>query len=93
MQTIEVRQGQSFFDVALVATGDVTNVFQMAVENNISVTDLLQPGNNLIVSGALRTPITKLFSTRNYPATAIQLETQTNNDGIDYVFPYILPMT
>lgn len=92
MQTIDVKQGQSFFDAVIVSTGDITNAFEIALKNGVSITDTLETGDALRVVGNSRTSITSLFNKKHYPATAIELEQDQQQDQLLYVFPYILPM-
>lgn len=92
MQTIDVKQGQSFFDVVITGTGDITNAFAMAVENNCSITDLIESGEVLRTAGNQKKTITALFGKKHYPATAIAIEQDQQQDQLLYVFPYILPM-
>lgn len=91
MQNTEIRQGQSFFDVVIVRTGDITNAFEMALKNNISITEKRQTGDVLVNAGKERKAITKLFGKVHYPATAPKQETTTT--GLDYLLPNILPMS
>lgn len=93
MQNIEVKQGQSFFDVVIVATGNITNVFSMALANNISVTDSLEVGEEFSVIGNQRKPITGLFGKTHYPATATTIIKKTTTTELDYLLPAILPMS
>ncbi|MGE4345946.1 MAG: hypothetical protein AB7D46_00885 [Flavobacteriaceae bacterium] len=92
MQNIEVKQGQSFFDVVVVGTGSITNALAMALKNNVSVTEKRQTGDVIIMAGTERKAITKLFGKTHYPATAATTKEQTTT-GLDYLLPNILPMS
>ena len=43
-----VIPNQSFFDVAVQEDGSVLNAFEWAIKNGFSITDDLDPGQNLI---------------------------------------------
>lgn len=47
MRTIEVKYGQSLFDIALRELGSVKSVFELAFANNMSPTDSPQAGQVL----------------------------------------------
>ncbi len=90
MQNIEVKQGQSFFDVVVVGTGSITNALTMALKNNVSVTEKRETGDVLALAGTERKAITQLFGKTHYPATGTTTTTTTDSD---YILPGILPMS
>lgn len=92
MQTIDVEQGQSLFDVIVVGRGDITSALKFALANNRSLTGAVQTGDVLELSGKRRKAIIKLFEGENKPATAITQEAGAGS-MLDYVFPYILPIS
>lgn len=47
MKTIHVMHNQNLFDLAVQLQGNVCSVFEIAIENNISISDALQPGVQL----------------------------------------------
>lgn len=49
MNKIDVLQGQSLYDLAIQETGTIENVFDLAVKNNIAVTDMLPLDTPFIV--------------------------------------------
>lgn len=75
----KVYQGQSFLDKVIEMTGSVDNVFAMAVENNVSITDTLAIGTVLTYTGVVTPTIVSLFSDSNRCATAL---TQQNYELI-----------
>lgn len=86
MQTTKVKQGQTFFDSVIESTGNITNAFEMALVNNISVTDMLFNQMDLVVAGTERKVITQLFQF-NKPAS-----TDKESYAIyDYIFSQTLP--
>jgi hypothetical protein len=78
-------QGQSFIDKVLENTGSIENVFQMALLNDISITDDLSIGMELKISEATNKRIVELFGEFNRPATALtnqNYELIVPDDGI-----------
>lgn len=49
MQHIKVASGQSMIDIALQYYGSADLVFELALENGLSMTELLSPGQELII--------------------------------------------
>lgn len=92
MQHIEAKQGQSFFDVVLVGSGNILNAVEMALKNNMSITSDVETGSFLSVSGVERKAVTRVF-THRYPATALTKESSSELTGLDYVLPGILPLS
>ncbi|MDM1045865.1 hypothetical protein HX004_13990 [Myroides sp. 1354] len=87
MQTTKVKQGQTFFDTVIETTGDITNAFDMAMANNISITDTLINQMDLVVSGVEKTTITQLFKVAK-PASM----DKESYSIYDYIFPQVLPI-
>lgn len=86
MRTTKVQQGQTFFDSVIENTGDITNAFDMALVNYISVTDVLFNQMDLVVAGTEKKVITQLFQI-NKPAS-----TDKESYAIyDYIFSQTLP--
>lgn len=48
---INVLEKQSFLDIVLQETGNITDMFSLAKENNLSITDSLRAGQILKFSG------------------------------------------
>lgn len=67
----KVYQGQSLCDKVIEITGSIENVFTMALENNVSITDSLAIGTKLNYSGLVTKSIASLFNDENRCATAI----------------------
>jgi len=85
MQTIKVKQGQTLFDSVIESTGDITNAFDIALKNQISVTDSLFNQLDLEVTGNENKAITKLF-VNNKPASSDKESYLIN----DYLFTQTL---
>lgn len=67
----KVYQGQSFIDKVIESTGSIENVFAMALENNVSITDSFEIGTKLIYTGPTIKSIAMLFTDNYRCATAI----------------------
>lgn len=85
MQNIKVKQGQTLFDSVIEATGDITNAFDIALKNEISLTDNLFNQMELQVVGTEKKSITKLF-TQNKAASSDKESYLIN----DYLFTQTL---
>lgn len=88
MRTIEVKQGQTFFDVVIEATESLIYVFDVAKLNNIRITENLVIGQKILIPDEI---ITKksIFHKGHYPASK-EYET-TNETDVDYLLPQTLP--
>jgi hypothetical protein len=71
MQSIQVKQGQSFFDIVLEGTGDMANILSMAIENGVSLTESLNIGHEIKPIGEIKKEFTILLTGRFAPATMI----------------------
>lgn len=70
METI-VLEGQSLLDIAIQTGGSVECIFDLAVRNNISITDSLQAGQVLDSPTIVNKQIADYYRQRNiHPATA-----------------------
>lgn len=49
-RTITTRANQSVLDIALQAAGTIEAAFDIAEQNNLSITDLLQPRTEIVVT-------------------------------------------
>lgn len=82
------KQGQSFFDKVIEQTGNIENVFEMALINGKSITADLIIGESLKTSGKINNSIVELFGENNKPATALNndlLESIVNPGGIGFM--------
>ena len=92
---MKVEQGQSFLDKVIEQTGSLDNAFEMALLNNLSLTDGLQIGSELSTAGTVKRGIVSLFGKNNKPATALaisrrsvfidDLEEQELSSGIGFM--------
>lgn len=85
----KVASGQSLFDVAIERLGSAEAAFSLAVENGLSVTDELQPGQELIIPKAFNKKVASLFQNRNIvPVTGVDESDDESNEltkeGIGY---------
>lgn len=81
-----VHNGQSFLDKVIEITGDVENVFAMALLNGINVSDYLLVGTELIPSDVTKRVVADFFTIENKPATALSLIDE-QNEFDNYEFP------
>mgnify|MGYP001264975549 FL=1 len=70
MATIKVQNGQSIFDIALQHCGDVAAAFDIAVLNDILLTDALAAGQSLAIPAVVNTDVVNYYKSRGIvPAT------------------------
>ncbi len=82
MQLIsEVQQGQSFLDKVIQLTGSVESAFDVAIFNNMSITDKRQIGDVVKAEKVTNKRVANFFKNIQ-PATASNIE--LNNKGIGY---------
>jgi hypothetical protein len=79
-----VKQGQNFLDKVLEQTGSLENAFEMALINDLSITDVLVIGDVLKPAGKIKNTIVSLFSENNEPATGLTVSflAENGNFGI-----------
>ena len=63
--------GQSILDKAIENTGDVENAFDLALLNQISLTDTLKTGTSIKLSPITNSKVVDFFNDYNKPATAL----------------------
>lgn len=61
MQTINVMQGQTLADIAIRYCGSIEALFQLAVLNDISITDALEAGTVLLLPPPLDKGVINYF--------------------------------
>jgi hypothetical protein len=74
MRTINAKQGQNLFNIALQELGSVLGVITIALMNGMSITDPLTPGQELLVPETpLNASVVDYYRTNNIsPATALE---------------------
>ncbi len=82
-----VYNGQSLLDKAIESTGDVENAFDLALLNNLSLTDELVVGSDLKISTITNASVASFFDAIDHPATGISSieQQQIESLGIDYM--------
>lgn len=83
---IKILKGQSLFDIAIQSAGSIEHIFELAIENNISITESLDAGTQIIVPDNIELNSNVVsYYTRNSlkPATAIAKPMQLG--GIGYM--------
>ncbi len=76
-----IKQGQSFLDKVLEQTGSIENAFEMALANDLSITDVLIIGDVLKPAGKIKNVIVSLFGENNEPATALTASYIAENEN------------
>lgn len=91
---IYVAENQSVFDLAIQYLGSALAAIDIALANNISITDNLLPGQQLIIpeSEYKNAEVASYFSGRNQgiATSFIDVEVNENDYLIPGVFPYSL---
>jgi len=87
MTTITVDQGQSLIDIAIQHAGDISAMFDIALVNDLSPTDDIVPGTQLIIPYVVDANLVQYLADKNYvPATGLSLEDQqAEKGGISYM--------
>lgn len=73
-QPINIQQNQNLLDICLQTTGSLDGLFDLAMANNLSITDELQAGQTIVISGGIATnqDILNYYKQNSVqPATAI----------------------
>ena len=86
MNNTKTYEGQSFLDKVIETTGSIENAFEMALLNEISISDDLIVGSELKASKVTNKIVAAYFSYNKRPATAIAT-VFTETKKINYAFP------
>jgi len=87
MKTTVLSQ-QSLFDIAIQTSGDASAAFELALKNDISLTDDLTMGQELIFAAVFEKPIYNYYKNRELkPATGLTEEVWNDFDS-DRIFDY-----
>jgi hypothetical protein len=87
MKSVKILAGQTMLDIALQELGDLERVFEMAVDNNISISDNLQAGSVLQVGDYERDKryLIKIFEKPTKIASDdFAGEVNSRLEGVDY---------
>ncbi|GEM_PF-3046670 len=63
--TSKVQQGQSFIDKTLELTGSVENLLEMAILNNVSITDNISIGTEILGSSIIKHSVVNQMINQN----------------------------
>ena len=81
-----VDEGQNMMDIALQYLGDWTGVVDLANANGISTTELLVPGQELIIPAVINAGAVKYFADKGIViATQEELQVARRRTGINYM--------
>lgn len=86
---IVVIENQTLFDIAIQEDGSALSAFDWAVSNNLSITDILKPGQKLThpVSKYRNVEVVNYFKDKNqFIATA----PQPTDDEIEFLYEFAL---
>ena len=73
-------------DIAVREAGVFESTLEMALANNIGITDVLTPGARLIAPALVDKRVNNYYKMDNiYPATATTLEEKQQGGGINYM--------
>ncbi|MEI8087096.1 MAG: hypothetical protein WCG93_12880 [Paludibacter sp.] len=85
--TLKVLSGQTFFDLALQSSGNVEAAFELALLNELIVSDDLNAGHELTMTAIVNKQIANYYTNKNIkPATYITATTvlPENEGGIEF---------
>lgn len=83
MGKIVVLEGQTLIDLAIQQCGSVEAAFQLAVENDLSVTDELSAGLELSSIDPVERPVAQYYEAKRLkPATSDLLESEVDPNRI-----------
>lgn len=70
MPTIKAREGQCLFDIAMQESGNAARVFDYAIANGLSITELIAPGEDIETLQVDLNAVVKVLKREpNYPAS------------------------
>ncbi len=82
---VTVLDRQSIFDMAVQSSGSAEAAFEVAILNNLSITDDLEAGQELILLQIVNKEIATYYANRQLkPATGIT-ESEIQPGGIDFM--------
>jgi hypothetical protein len=83
-KTTTAQQGQSFLDIVLQSTGNLEDMFEMAMINDIAITDDLEIGETIQITTITNKYIVSQWQEGKEPATAIDSQTVILKEGLEY---------
>ncbi len=81
----KILQGQSFFNKVLEQTGDLENSIEMALLNNISITEDVVIGDRLTSASITNNYVADYFSERKPANKTLKADVLTPTNGIGYM--------
>ena len=85
MSNNRVHSGQTFLNKVLEQTGDIENVMEMALLNNVSITDDVSIGTEILSTPVTNNQIVNYFSERKPANKKIQDNVVIPINGIGYM--------
>lgn len=90
-KTVVISQ-QSLFDIALLEYGSVLSVFDLALNNNLSITDTPPPGTTMKLEATEEMDISvQDYCIRKSLNIATMTEIDENLKGVDFVLANLMP--
>ena len=83
-----VYNGQSFLNKVVECTGDIDNAFEMALQNNMSVSDLLTTGDTLQTTKTTDWDVVDFFANIKPATNIVQIELPKLVYDLPGEFPY-----
>ncbi len=87
MEKVKVVSGQSLADIAVQECGGIASLVDLAIANNISVSDDLETGTELLINSLSNAGVKKYYKGRNIkPATTLteKVQAEVQPQGIGY---------
>lgn len=85
MPNVKVKYRETLLDVVILASGNISGIFEYALLNNSSITKDLVSGDELIMAAAIDTAIVGELKSRSArPASAIDVSQAIILEGIGY---------
>lgn len=90
MQTTDkIKQGQCFLDMVIELSGSVDNAIEMAMLNNVSITDRLKINDVVVCNNITNKRVVQLFKNKN-TATALSTDDYNIIKGLQGVGVWIV---
>jgi hypothetical protein len=84
---MKTLQNQSLLDIAIQALGAAEAAFDIALLNNLSITDTIAPGLELTLPAVVNTDIASYYAAKGLrPATGIEISAVSSQHIFDTTF-------
>jgi hypothetical protein len=79
-----IKQNQTLFDMTVQYTGTLPNLFALAVDNYVGITDALTPGSSIKEPAVTDRRVVRVFAAFEYDVTTV-LRPILTRGGIGYM--------